>query len=192
MLMIPNFGSLSNVMNPTPTDTHEFVKLLTGHQASLRAFIVALMPGSPDVQDVLQDTNVILWEKMADYTPGTSFKNWSFTIARFMVKAQYRSNKRYLSPMLNEDIIHAISERWYNRQPEATQLRQAALEKCVKGLKTSEQDIIEACYSHGSNLEKYSTIIGRSANSLRVSLFRIRNKLKDCVEIRIAQEGGKA
>ncbi len=45
-----------------PKELQAFIKLLTEHQASLRAFIVSLMPGSPDVADVadvLQETNVI-------------------------------------------------------------------------------------------------------------------------------------
>jgi len=33
------------------------VKLLTGHQAQLRAFIVSLSSGSPEVDDILQETN---------------------------------------------------------------------------------------------------------------------------------------
>ncbi|MFT5633595.1 MAG: RNA polymerase sigma-70 factor (ECF subfamily) [Rubritalea sp.] len=44
-----------------PIELQAFIKLLTEHQANLRAFIVSLMPGSPDVADVLQETNVILW-----------------------------------------------------------------------------------------------------------------------------------
>ena len=44
-----------------PIELQAFIKLLTEHQANLRAFIVSLMPGSPDVADVLQETNVIPW-----------------------------------------------------------------------------------------------------------------------------------
>jgi hypothetical protein len=36
-----------------PIELQAFIKLLTEHQANLRAFIVSLMPGSPDVADVL-------------------------------------------------------------------------------------------------------------------------------------------
>ena len=58
-------------------ETHDFVKLLTGLQPSLRAFIVSLMPGSPDVQDVLQDVNVVIWEKMDSYESGSDFRAWA-------------------------------------------------------------------------------------------------------------------
>lgn len=93
--------------------THEFIKLLTGHQSALRAFIVSLMPGSPDVQDVLQDTNVVIWEKMDSFEPGTNFKAWVFTIARNMVKAQLKKNRQLQKPSLNEEVIQMINETWH-------------------------------------------------------------------------------
>lgn len=48
--------------DPDPSDDgrvlQEFVKELTAGQTRLHAFIVTLMPGSPDVGDVLQKTNL--------------------------------------------------------------------------------------------------------------------------------------
>ncbi|MFM1560763.1 MAG: hypothetical protein ACKJSK_15730 [Roseibacillus sp.] len=46
-----------------PGELQAYVKLMTEHQGNLRAFIVSLMPGSPDVGDVLQESNAALWEK---------------------------------------------------------------------------------------------------------------------------------
>ena len=170
-------------------ETHHFVQLLTGHQASLRAFIVSLIPGSDDVQDVLQDTNVVLWEKMAEYKQGTNFNAWAFAIARNMVKVQLRKTKRNQSPALREDIIHAISDTWYQRAPETTTRKQLALEQCLKTLSASERDLVSARYNSEKSLSTYSDITGRPAQSLRVSLFRIRAKLRECVKKRLPMEG---
>lgn len=50
-----------------PVALQAYVTLMTKHQANLRAFIVSLMPGSRDVDDVLQDTNAVLWQKRARF-----------------------------------------------------------------------------------------------------------------------------
>jgi DNA-directed RNA polymerase specialized sigma24 family protein len=63
----------------------EFVSQLTASQGRMRAFIVTLMPGSPDVGDVLQETNLTLWKSQTRYRPGTNFLAWAFTIARLEV-----------------------------------------------------------------------------------------------------------
>jgi len=63
----------------------EFVAHLTASQGRIRGFIVTLMPGSPDVGDVLQETNLTLWKSRARYRPGTNFLAWAFTVARLEV-----------------------------------------------------------------------------------------------------------
>mgnify|MGYP000113776971 CR=1 FL=1 len=35
------------------------------------------MPGMDGVDDVLQETNVVLWEKRATFEPGTNFRAWA-------------------------------------------------------------------------------------------------------------------
>lgn len=39
--------------NESPDNLKDYVALIADHQGNLRAFIVSLMPGSPDVADVL-------------------------------------------------------------------------------------------------------------------------------------------
>ena len=173
-------------------ETHEFVKLLTGHQSALRAFIVSLIHGSPDVQDVLQDTNVVIWEKMDSFEPGTNFKAWVFAIARNMVKAQFKKNKQLQKTSLNEEIIQMISETWHSREDENLDHKQFALDQCLQSLKDSERDLISARYSRGTSIETYAQQLGRSAESLRVTLFRIRTKLRQCVRQRIHVKGDPA
>lgn len=173
--------------------THEFIKLLTGHQSSLRAFILSLLPGSDDIDDILQDTNVVLWEKMDSFELGTNFQAWAFTVARNMVKAQLRSTKRNQSPSLNPDIIEAISQTWYQSETSSTMKKQRALDACMDKLNDKERNLIQTRYSNTVSLENQAQLLGRSSGSLRVSLFRIREKLRQCVQKRVAlMEGGAA
>lgn len=166
--------------------TTEFIKLLTGHQPSVRAFIVSQMPGSPDVQDALQDVNVIIWEKMASYEHGTNFKAWAFSIARNVVREYRRKQQKADGLCLNEKAIAAINETWLARSEEAINPKQDALDLCLGTLNDTEKSLIEARYTKGTSLQKHSELIGRSAESLRVSLFRVRDKLRDCVSKRVA------
>jgi hypothetical protein len=54
----------------------EFSQLLASHQDVLIWFIRSLLPGSPDVDDILQETNLVLWKKWDPFETGTSFLNW--------------------------------------------------------------------------------------------------------------------
>ena len=68
----------------------EFVGQITRHQTALRAYIISLMPGMDGVSDVLQETNLVLWEKRGKYQPGTNFQAWACAIARYEVKTHRR------------------------------------------------------------------------------------------------------
>lgn len=173
--------------------TQEFVKLLTGHQASLRAFIVSLSPGSPEVDDILQETNIILWEKISDFELGTNFQAWAFSIARNNVKASLRKTKRNQSPQFSQAIIDAIADTWYQRESSDSDVSRklSALEFCINTLSENARALLKARYFDTNSLESQAQTFDRSAQSLRVSLFRIREKLRQCVKARIAlKEGG--
>lgn len=178
-------------MTSTTSSQSDFIKLLIEHQPSLRAFITSLMPGSSDIDDVLQNTNVVLWEKMKTFRVGSNFQAWAFAIARNQVKAQWRANKRDRSPLFAQSIIDCISTHWIEQETGSTPHKEKALEHCLAKLKSSEREIIDARYANSKSLEEQASSIGRPAESIRVSLFRIRERLRSCVEKRLnLMEGG--
>ena len=176
-------------MSLPATELHDFVKLLLEQQTALRAYIVSMMPGSDDAEDVLQNTNVVVWEKMAEFTPGTEFRAWLFAIARNMVKAQFRANKRHHLPSVDEELMLAIDEVWAQRPTQDVTRKQRALDRCLEQLRPLEKNLISVRYAKGNNLENYAKQIGRPADSLRTTLSRVRGKLRLCVDKRLTMEG---
>ncbi|NWK55054.1 sigma-70 family RNA polymerase sigma factor [Verrucomicrobiaceae bacterium N1E253] len=172
-----------------PPEINTFIKLLLEHQSALRAYIVSLMPGSDDAEDVLQNTNVVIWEKMNSFEDGSNFQAWIFAIARNMVKSQFRANKRHHSPSMDDELIQAIDQVWNQRPEKETTLRQRALDRCLEKLKPSDRDLIEVRYSKGKTLEQHAKRIKRSPDSLRTALSRVRAKLRNCVHKRLLLEG---
>jgi RNA polymerase sigma-70 factor (ECF subfamily) len=53
-------------MENHPPD-EQFVRLLTTHQSRLAGFIFALMASGDGAQDVLQETNLVLWRKAGEF-----------------------------------------------------------------------------------------------------------------------------
>lgn len=177
-------------MDPTSKELQAFVSLLLEHQSALRAYVVSMMPGSDDAEDVLQNTNVIIWEKMHDYEEGTNFQAWVFNIARKVVKTQFRANKRNRLPSVDDDLMQAIDMVWHNRGSQEILNKQRALDRCLEKLKQADRELIAARYTKGNNLEMHARKIGRPADSLRTSISRVRAKLRVCVQQRLSMEGG--
>jgi RNA polymerase sigma-70 factor (ECF subfamily) len=58
----------------TDEQEKEFVQLLVTHQSVIRAFVISLLPGVSETDDVIQNTNEILWTKRESFELGTNFK----------------------------------------------------------------------------------------------------------------------
>jgi RNA polymerase sigma-70 factor (ECF subfamily) len=164
----------------------EFINLITQHQPSLRAYIISLMPGLPGASDILQETNLVLWEKREQFTPGSNFIAWSYTIARFQVKNHRRKlfKQHKLNNTLDEDLAEDLAE-FCTSDAQETEKRMRALESCVTNLNREEQELIRHRYMQGDSLNEYAEALGRSAGSLSVSLHRIRQKLRKCIEAKL-------
>ena len=166
-----------------PDDLQEYVKLMTDHQGNLRAFIVSLMPGSPDVADVLQETNAVLWIKRKRFEHGTNFIAWSFKIARYEVLRQRDRTKRLGRVVFSDEMIEVLADNDISEKPDA---RLAALDSCLQKLSESQRSLLHERYTPGHSLEQFAMDTDRSAGSLRMALLRVRELLKDCIEKTLA------
>lgn len=161
-----------------------FVTELTKAQGRIRAFIVSLMPGSPDVGDVLQETNLTLWKSHTRFRPGSNFLAWAFTIARLEVFHQRDRDKRLKRIQLSGELLDLLSEEVPKSIDHEPYLN--ALEDCKAKLSENQRDLIESRYQPGHTLEAHARSIGKNPSALRVALMRIRIALRECIEKSLA------
>lgn len=173
--------------NESADDDSEFVALLTDHQSALRLYVASLLPGESRAADVAQLANATIWKKRGNFELGTNFKAWIFSIARYEVlsfrKRQARDSRLVFSEEL-EDIIADELPALANDLDD----RHAALQGCLEDLKPADQELIRHRYFQTTSLKDYSDQIGRSVGSLKVTLFRLRNRLQACIESKLAAE----
>jgi DNA-directed RNA polymerase specialized sigma subunit, sigma24 homolog len=67
--------NLPDTSGPTP----EFVQRLMASQSAMYAFIVSLLGGANDADDVLQETNMKLCRRCALYDREQPFLRWAYT-----------------------------------------------------------------------------------------------------------------
>jgi RNA polymerase sigma-70 factor (ECF subfamily) len=154
-------------------------------QPRLRAFLRCLLVRSSDVDDVLQEVNQLLWQKAADFQPGTDFWAWASQIARFKVLNQIR---RYSRERLVFD--HEVLERMAvvaEQRLSQFDERREALEHCLQKLASAQRQLIDLRYVDGHAIERIAESIGRPVGSIRQTLYRIRGALLECIEQRLSQ-----
>lgn len=167
----------------------EIVTLLTQHQQAIRLYVESLMPGDSASDDVVQETNTIIWEKRSDFELGTNFKAWSFSIARFQVrKYRYRQSRKNARLVFCDELEETISEEIPSQLDNLSD-HQHALQKCIQKLRPNHRELLHHRYFEKTTLESYSSMVGRSVGVLKVTLHRIRNNLQRCVEKQLRWEG---
>ena len=162
----------------------EFIDLLTQHQTRLQSYIASLLANQESTWDVLQETNRVLIEKRGDFAPGTSFVNWSLTVAQFQAMAWLRDQKRDRH-ILTPELMDVFSDDQDFNLWSSRDYRLSALEDCLQTLSSPHQDLIRSRYSRAESLSEISDRTTRSVNSLKQSFFRIRKRLSSCIEQRL-------
>ena len=175
-------------MDSPETDQNlEFVELLTAHQTALRLYVGSLMPGDPSASDVTQQANSTIWKKRDDFTPGTNFKAWIFSVARFEV-LNYRKQQARDSRLVFSEELEEIFAEELPRHSNELDARHSALQTCLAALKSSERELILHRYFEDATLAEFARKVGRSVGGLKVTLHRVRNKLQSCIEGKLNTE----
>ena len=160
----------------------EFVNLLVGHQQMIRAFVISQMPGLPEVDDVIQQTNEVLWAKRETFTLGTNFKAWAFTTARFQIMAQHQKMKAQRRVTLDDDVMMMMADEAQDLDVGDLNQRLEDLQQCLGMLHVREQELILYRYWKSTGLKEYARMTRRSVGALKVALYRVRDRLRDCLE----------
>lgn len=168
----------------------EYLQLVTRHQASIHGYIRSIAPGA-NIEDLVQETNLVLWDRVDDFEPGTHFKAFAFRIAHLKTLEALRNDKRRRWLVFDSDLLEAIAER--QQQQAATPAEpQVALGDCLAELEPGDRELIHRRYTLRQTVREIARGGDRSEGSLQQVFFRLRNLLRACIERRLAMEGESA
>lgn len=166
----------------------EFTQLYTPCQRRLYAYIVMLAGDAMSAHNILQDTNLVLWEKFDQFQPGTSFFAFAREIARYRV-LRYRQIHARDAVLLEPDLLEMVARAAYESDEESDRAYHDALAGCVGKLNPTDRDLIRRRYTGNFSVKVLAEQLGRSENALSQALARIRRALKGCVERTLAVAG---
>ena len=163
-----------------------FVRLLTVEQPRLYGFILTLIANEERAQDVLQETNVVLWRKASTYREGSNFGAWSKKVAYHQALACRRD--RHRDRHLFDDELVGQLARVAERRLDEVADRTTALRICVTKLTQQERDLLYERYSLDRQVKEIASRSKRSASSISNIFFSIRRQLLECIERTVRAE----
>ena len=142
----------------------EFVQLFTHHQRRLFLYILSQVHNPVDAEEILQETNVVIWSKCSKFQPGTNFLAWVSQIANFEVM-KYRTRKRRENLVFSDEFLETVAQASLERSEEL-ETRRAALADCLNKLRLKDRELIQQRYAPGERGTHLAEQIGRPANSV--------------------------
>lgn len=165
-----------------------FARAMVDAQPSLFAYVMSLVARSGDAHEVLQQTNLILWQKWEEFdaTQGESFSAWACGIARFEVLARYRDRSRDRH-VFSEQAMLKLADM-PGVEADEVSARMLALQTCLEKLEPAHRKMILMRYASDGSVPQIAESVGRPARSVSVTLSRIRKSLFECVTRETAAE----
>lgn len=164
----------------------QYVLLITSVQAKLYAYVFSLLGDPHQAADVLQETNLVLWRKSAEYVEGTNFVAWAFRVAHFQVMAFRQKLGR--DRLIFDDLMLAELTTKAANHGETFDDEANALNDCMKRLSDRQRELLHCHYTDGQSIHDMATSHSETMGAISQALFRTRVALMKCIEKRLNQE----
>ena len=167
---------------PDAEDSHErFIALLTQYEGIIRASIRAVIQRPEDVAEVMQAVSLVMWRKFDSLTDTKGFAKWACVIARYEI-LKFKRGKARDRFQLDESLVALIINEGAEEIPVRTG-KMAHLEACLEKLPDSRRALVLQAYAQGCSMKALAERLGKSQDGLYQLVRRIREELRQCVEV---------
>jgi RNA polymerase sigma-70 factor (ECF subfamily) len=165
----------------------QYLDLVTQSQRTLHGVLWSLLRDANDVDDVLQETNTVLWSKAAEYDPSREFLPWALRIAQLQVMAFRKRQRRQRRELLDDQLLSSLVDG-AALEVASIEPRRRALSSCLHKLGLDQRQLVLKRYTPGASVNSIAAEQQKSPKAVSESLRRIRALLFDCIERTIARE----
>jgi RNA polymerase sigma-70 factor, ECF subfamily len=157
----------------------EFVRLLTSHQLDIYLYVHSLVADPNEAAEIVQNANVVLWEKRDQFDMTRDFRAWAFQIARYKV-LKHRSQRNRKCLCFSDALVDqlAVEAPDYTRTDNDLM---DGLRRCVAQLAARDRELLGQRYSSMATCQAIAEAIDRPLRWVHNALNRIRRELRDCM-----------
>ena len=171
-------------------DTEAYGELVRAFQSSLRGFVAMLGVPAYAIEELAQETFVTAFHRLDTFQADRSFGPWLRGIARNRVRQWRDRNSRELSVGHGEIMDFLMSENLpYGVRDSDTLDRTPYLLKCLEKLPEHSRHLVDLKYFTRMKSREIADQLGMEAAAVRMALYRIRGKLRDCIQGLMLERG---
>lgn len=163
-----------------------FIAFVRQYQAGLRSYIRSLGVNNASVDDIAQESFLVAYNKMDEFDYSEDFGYWLRGISRNLIRNELSKNARHSRLLNNELTLFLLDELKLSYQtPKYDEDEVKALSDCLNKLPEKSRHMVVGKYKKEQDNSVLAKLNAMSETAVRISLMRIRNQLKSCINLRL-------
>lgn len=176
----------------TDSQRASLTRLVDRYQGRIRAFLCRFTSDRDVIDDLTQDVFVgvaVRCEELEKRDP-EAILAYLHGVARNMVRERWRRQR--VSRSRADSVVRELTGSHWDEKLESestgmTQLLLKSIEQCVGGLSGESAALVEQFYFKKVRMVDIAKTKGRSDASIRMTLMRVRQVLKRCVDAKVKE-----
>jgi RNA polymerase sigma factor (sigma-70 family) len=170
-------------------DQSAYAELIKRHQRFVFTLALRFAKNREDAEEITQDCFVKAYRSLSAFQRQSKFSTWLYSIVYTTAMTSLRKKRVETSSIDDEDnTIQIESTGDYDENSAENRSRSFYVNQAISQLLPDDATIITLFYKGEQSLEEIAQTMGIEANTVKVKLFRARQRLKEKLERNLKHE----
>lgn len=171
-------------------DQMAYAELVKRHQRFVFTLALRFAKGREDAEEIAQDCFIKAYRSLSSFQRQSKFSTWLYSIVYTTSMTFLRKKKLDTTSIDSEDTYIQIENTSLGLENNMAENRSRSyyLGQAIEQLMPDDAAIITLFYKSELSLEEIAAIMNMEANTVKVKLFRARQRLKDKLEANLKHE----
>lgn len=156
-------------------DLSAFERLYRVYQPRLTRFLTTLVQRPQVIEEVLDDTMMVVWETAGSFRGTSRLSTWIFAIA---YRKALRARARWPDPVEDEEFDTRVSDEPGPDQQVHHGRLHDALMAAMETLSADHRAVVDLTYFHGMGYREIAEIMDCPVDTVKTRMFHARRRLK--------------
>lgn len=166
-------------------DQQAYGQLVGKYQHYVFTLAFRLTQSREDAEEIAQDSFIKAYRSLADFKGGSKFSTWLYTIAHNTGITFLRKKKLPVQSMDEEKNFLQLEnqESGFQSNQVEEKSKHQMVNQAIAMLSAEDAQIITLFYKADQSLQEIGQVMGLDPNTVKVRLFRARQRLKEKMEV---------
>ena len=159
-------------------DLQAFERLYRVYQPRLTRFLTTLLKRPSLIEEVLDDTMIVVWQTAGSFRGSSKPSTWIFAIA---YRKAHKARARWPDPVEDPEFDTRVSDEPGPDEELHHHRLRAALMSAMDQLSPDHRAVVDLTYFHGMGYREISEIVDCPVDTVKTRMFHARRRLQQAM-----------